>query len=162
MYLLRYLHPDIVIIHHNVNDILRDSKVYRQSVLYYPQISNWDRTLLRNSRLYKLLKFTYFLSYNPIHYGKEIVYDDDKLKLPMQARISFYLNQNSPTADPTVFFREDFIGERQQQDEMSLEFLLTENYETLIKYTRADNSTLILTTQYLNFSKDVFFNDESR
>jgi len=152
VYLLRYLHPDIVVIHHNVND-LKDRELFRQSVLYYPQISRWEKTLIRNSGFYRLLKFAYILSYNPIRYGTGVV-DDYESGLNMQARISSYLNENNPNANPLDFFRSDFTGGKSQLAGISFEFLLAETHESLINYARADNSTLIMTTQYLNYSKD--------
>lgn len=149
-YLLRYLHPDFVITHENVNELDAGTKPFQQAVLYYPQISNWERTLIRNSRFYRLLRFTYLLSYNPFHYGTTVVHNDG-LDFPTQARLSSFLNGEEKS--PEQFFRYDFTGESLQSLDIPLEFQLTENYGTLIKYTKADNSTLIMTTQHLNYSK---------
>ncbi len=151
VYLVRSLHPDFVVIHHNYNDFDICRQLFLQAVPYYPQISAWERTVVRNSRSYRLLKFAYLLSYNPIRYGRGVVYNEPNL--PMQTRISSYLNNNEPHPDDILYFQEDFTGGKPQSLEVPPEFPLTEIYESLIKYTRFDNSTPIITTQYLNCPK---------
>ncbi len=155
-YLLRYLHPEFVVFHHNTNDRYIKEDAFQQSVLQFPLVSQTERVLLMSSKFYKLLKFTYLSSYNPIHYGESVV-SSDELELPMPARISSYLNDKESGAWMLNFFRIGFspgkvwpIGSTINK---SREFILTETYESFIKYTRADNSTLVLTTQYQNYSK---------
>jgi len=152
-YLLRYLPPDFVVIHHNNNDRrVLDEGMFQQSVLHLPRISKTEKGFLRNSRFYRLLRFTYALSYNPISYGTGVVLSDEP-ELPMAARISSFLNEEEYRVWMGHFFRVRFVPEVTLPIEMTTESLLTETYKSFIKYTRADNSTLIMTTQYLNYSK---------
>lgn len=55
---LRYLHPDVVIVHENHNDGNIQRVWNLNTILYYPEIGTFERVLIRKSRTYKLLKFT--------------------------------------------------------------------------------------------------------
>lgn len=157
--LVKDLHPDFVIIHENINDHNLKATVLHDAVIYYPQISSAERRLLRASRFYKLVKFTYLSLYNIIHYGTEIgPYTPTTFteNYPLNSRISSYLTSKDPHAFPPTFFMRDFIGAELLQSERDYDFdlfLLTENYQTFIDVVHAQNSTLVLTTQYVNFSK---------
>ncbi len=155
VYLVRYLHPDFIIIHHNTNDYTLQETVFPQSVLDWPRINPIDKNLVKHSRFYKLLRFTYFLSFNRVRYHRAVIQRErlDEVSLPRQARISSYLNEEEQIALPDEYFKIDFTGGQVQIPESMFDVLLAEIYECFIKYSKADNSTLILTTQYLNRSK---------
>jgi len=155
-YLLKYLHPDFTVIHHNHNEPWVENLFNANSIVYYPQISTFERNLVGKSNLYKLIKFTYLLSYNSLFYDEDIRFYtiiDSKEDFPMPARISAYVNDEDPDAFMPLFFQRDFVGFDYPTDVITRDFLLTENYESLIRYAHADNAEVVLTTQYQNFSK---------
>ncbi len=156
-YLVRYLHPDFIILHHNVNDYFFDMERLKQSIVYLPTASRTEKALLQNSRFYKLLRFTVLLSYNHVSYGTGTVLSEDA-NLPIPSRISSLLNEEDGSVQAKEFFRIDFAGSHQESADAPAIVptpihLLSETYECFIRYTTADHSTLIMTTQYQNFSK---------
>lgn len=154
-YLLKYLHPDFIIIHHNHNEGEVEHFFNANTVEYYPEIGALDRRLISASRFYKLLKFAYLLTYNKIRYGEDVRSFDiieGKREYAMSSRISAYLNDKDPGAFLPRFFERDFIGANYPEKGITREFILTENYESLIRYARADGAEVVLTTQYQNFS----------
>ena len=155
-YLLKYLHPDFLIIQHNHNEGQFKRFFSENDVEYYPEIRPFERTFVRWSRFYKLVKFTYLLTYNSIHYDEAIRYYtiiDGDTDYPMPARISAYINDKDPGALIPLYFERDFINRTYPTRGITREFLLTENYESLIRYARADGAEVILMTQYQNFSE---------
>ena len=158
VYLVRYAHPDFIVVHHNINDRSIDTEIIRQSVLYYPLAGPMERTLLRHSRTYKLSRFAYLYLYNHFSYGCGVYAPEDKEPPPHpphpRARLSSYLNWPRRIFMPS-FFSTSLAGDA-EGPRMSHEGVLTEIYDSFIRYSRADGSTLILTTQYLNYSKSGF------
>lgn len=124
--------------------------------MQFPQTSQWEKVLLQGSRSYKLLRFTYLLSYNHVRYGKGVVegiVEGTDADVSMQSRISSYFNDPTPGRWPAAYFRVPSL-QVGTPPEVSREFLLTENYEWLIRAAGSDNTALVLTTMYLNYSKE--------
>jgi len=152
VYAIRHLRPDFAILHHNVNDFFFKEEMLKLSVLY-PPLERWSEPApLLRSRFYMLLRFTYLLGYNRLRYGTDIVRSEEH-GFPMDARLSSYLNLKERHVGARDFFRVDFSGEGGGSLDVSRGVLLAETYRSFITYTAADNTTLIMTTMYVNFSK---------
>lgn len=154
-YLIRYLHPDFVVIHENVNDMSIEQFLEKTAIIDYPEVSHLEKNLIQLSSFYKLLKITYLSAYNSL-FSTTLSTGPVAVDVSETARMSAFMNQQYGyrlRGDQTEFFwvRSEPITYLPANGKPH--FILKENYEALIRYTRADNSTLILTTQYLNFSK---------
>jgi len=155
-YLLKYLHPDYILVHHNHNEGEINRFFSRNGVEYYPEISSTERWLVSQSKTYKVLKLAYLLSYNRIRYKTDLrFYDilDQKEPYPSTARISAYLNDKDPEAFMPIFFERDFVDKQYPQEGITDEMLLSENYASLIRYAREDGGQVVIITQYQNYSK---------
>ena len=121
---------------------------------YYPYVGSFERTAVRVSRVYKFLKFVYLSTYNRIHYGRIIrSHNIPEQDFPPAARISAYINDQDPDAHLPRFFERDFVRFKfTEEGEVTEDFLLRENYESLARSIKADRGEFILTTQYQNLS----------
>ena len=153
-YLLKYLHPDFILVHHNHNEGWVENFFNENAVESYPYITPLERNLVAGSSFYKLLKYTYLLVYNRIRFGADVrsfeLVEADR-EYTMTSRISAYINDKDPEAFLPRFFEWNFVAE--ESPEFPREFLLAENYGSLIQYARADGAEVALITMYQNFSK---------
>lgn len=154
-YLLKYLHPDYVVIHHNHNEGKIRDFLYNSHIEYYPYIGSIERTLISKSKFYRLLKYVYVSLYNTVVYRKPIGCDrmiDEEL--PMIARISAYINALPENMLLPRCFERDFVNMEYKPGKWNTyEFILKENYASLARYIEADNGVCIVTTQYQNLVK---------
>lgn len=154
-YLLKYLHPDFVVIHHNHNDGDIERALAKSAIVYCPDIGSLDRAIIKTSKFYKLLKYTYISSYNYIVYRKHIsCHMIVRGDYPMTARMSSYINDADPGAFMPRFFEKDFLQAEYAKGKWNtLEFMLKETYGHLAKCIKTDNGVFIVTTQYQNYSR---------
>src|SRR3989344_5002453 len=161
VYLLQYLPPDIVIIHHNANDRQMGFPPEQANVLDFPEIGPTRRTLVRVSKSVRwaayLAHMTQFrmLTWNM---GNPLAHDFSRDDLSSDEVVSLYIGQ--PTGilrnDAGYFWRDyarmDFNRSPPPTESTGQRFL-HDTYQSLIDLTAAHNVTLVLTTQYLNYSK---------
>lgn len=170
--LLRYLPPDIVIVHHNTNDRLFYSRLIHGTVIRYPEIGVVRRFIVRHSHLIRLLT----LIAHRVRYAM-LTWQAPALDqfyagggLSSFDAISIYVGEprNNVLNGEGNSFRKDYSGAQYAQpldggaavpysvdtSERTIH-LIEDAYQSLIRSVQAHNGTVILTTQYLNYSRQV-------
>src|SRR3989338_2585270 len=159
--LVKDLPPDIVVVHHNINDHRTFGTSCSWSwwgddaVIAYPQIHPLERALLVHSRFLRLAKHT------TLAFGTRAgAIGTATLRNPrtdVDKRIAAYVNQGAPDAllMAAHYFWIDYVNatcNKKYWEKMG-RLKLRRNYEDFIDFARMRHTTVILTTQYLNYSK---------
>ena len=157
--LIRVLPPDIVIVHHNTNDMgLFEASCFSEwwddSVIQYPETTSLERAILRRSHLARLLKHLELAARD----SPGDALDSLALRSPMvsssQRAAAYLYPMDSQPLAAAQSFHIDFVNAPCSPgwENMTSE-LLIRNYDDFIRFARAQGVSLVLTTQYLNYSK---------